>query len=117
MRIKADDTTAHPIGTVLNDHEGSRTVVAEYVQLSKTGAPYRIDSVTFTATGRTELQMIGPRASVYLLHQLNAPGVLRPVSLNTGAPLRRKGNEVLLIGLGGVFEPTTPAAVAATARH
>lgn len=57
---------------------------------------------------RFETHLIGKRGATYLLRpylEKNGDSGLRQViSLNTGAPLRQKGNEVKVIEIAGVIE-------------
>lgn len=57
---------------------------------------------------RFETHLIGKRGATYLLRpylEKNGDSGLRQViSLNTGAPLRQKGNEVRVIEIAGVIE-------------
>lgn len=68
-------------------------------------------SYTDRITGETrpeshDVHLTGPRGAVYLLRPfLGADTGLRQViSLGSGAPLRRKGNEVRVIRIGDVIE-------------
>lgn len=110
-----EDATAHPAGTVITDNDAMRTVALGQVTIGPRST-YQVHETHFTATGRTETALIGPRGSVYTLMPYGKDGAFQAVSFNTGAALRRHGNEVLFIRLGDMIEPTTRDALAKSAR-
>ena len=108
MRITstpATEVTTHPLsdgGTMTVTPDGS-------VCLGTT--TYAVQRNTYVHPGadiRTETHIIGPKGSVYLLRPFiergGDTGLRQVISLNTGAALRRRGNEVRVIEIAGVIE-------------
>lgn len=114
MRI-TEDTTAHPAGTVITDTDEVRTTALGEVRTGPRSV-YQAREMYFPATGNTETYLVGPRGSTYTLVPCGNTGAYRAISFNTGAPMTRKGNEVLFLRLGDIIEPTTRHALAASAR-
>lgn len=114
MRI-TEDTTAHPGGTILTDDDDVRTVSLGQVTVGPRSV-YQVREMHFKKTGNAETFLVGPRGSTYTLVPYGKDGAFQAISFNTGAALRRHGNEVLFIRLGDMIEPTDRNALAASAR-
>lgn len=114
MRI-TDDATAYPAGTTITDNDTYRTISLGQVALGARSV-YQVREMHFKQTDRTDTYLVGPRGSTYTLVPYGKDGAFQAFSLNTGAPLRRHGNEVLFIRLGDMIEPTDRNALAASAR-
>lgn len=114
MRITADNTI-HAPGTVITDTPEYRVTARGTFTIGRT--TYVVRELHYPTTGNSELEMIGPRRSVYMLQAIrNSPGVYRAISWNTGQAWRRQGNEVRVIALGDIFEAATASIISRNAR-
>lgn len=74
-------------------------------------APVTIGATTFTAHEQhftagydSILWLVGPRGAAYTLRPAGRDGLYTLISFNSGAPMKRHGNPVLVRHLGDIIE-------------
>lgn len=108
MRIKAEKVSEVEVHSM---SDGGTMTVFPDGEVKLGSATFEVHRFVFEHPGsepRFETHLIGKRGATYLLRpylEKNGDSGLRQViSLNTGAPLRQKGNEVRVIEIAGVIE-------------
>ena len=107
MRIVTTPATE----TQVYENGGFRTVTVPDGTVTISGSIFHVQRVTTSSEEygtRTETHLIGARGTVYLarpyMERKGDSGIRQVVSLNTGAPLRKHGNEIRVIEIGGIIE-------------
>ena len=108
MRVKAqqlNETEVHEMldgGTMTVVPDGEVMLGSSVFEVRRFVFEYADGSVS------RETHLIGKRGATYLLRpyleKKGDSGLRQVISLNTGAPLRQKGNEVRVIEIAGVIE-------------
>lgn len=108
MRVKAQQLTETEVHEMSDG--GTMTVVPDG-EVVLGSSVFEVRRFTFDHPGsemRFETHLIGKRGATYLLRpyleKKGDSGLRQVISLNTGAPLRQKGNEVRVIEIAGVIE-------------
>lgn len=111
-------TTPATEQTTTTNPDGSTYTVTPGGTVTIKGSTFHVQRVSFVAADGTEnheTHLIGARGTMYLLRpylpRLAADGTMRPddgvrqiISLNSGAPWRKHGNEVRVREVGGVIK-------------
>lgn len=107
MRITS--TPATEVETT--EHDGYTTTVTPDGTVDLGGSIFHVQRLTIQFEGQeptTETHLIGARGSLYLLRPFlernGDTGIRQVISLNTGAPFRKRGNEVRVVEIAGVIE-------------
>lgn len=108
MRVKAqqmDSVEVHEMS------DGGTMTVSPDGEVTLGSSTFEVRRFTFDHPGdepRFETHLIGKRGATYLLRPYleknGDSGIRQVISLNTGAAMRRKGNEVKVIEIAGVIE-------------
>lgn len=108
MRMKTSpltETVTHPM------HDGGTLTVSPDGTVVLAGSTFTIHRLRFEhgdGQVRQETHLVGSRGSSYLLRPYiernGDTGIRQVVSLNTGAPWRKRGNEIRVIEIAGVIE-------------
>lgn len=105
MRITSTPATTVEIHDM---SDGGTYTVTPAGKITLAGTQFSVQTATTAdADGKVthvETHLLGARGSLYLLRPYGTTGVFQVVSLNTGAPWRKQGNEIRVVQLGGIIE-------------
>lgn len=108
MRVQAQQLTETEVHEMTDG--GTMTVVPDG-EVKLGSSVFEVRRFTFDHPGsepRFETHLIGKRGATYLLRPYleknGDSGIRQVVSLNTGAVLRQKGNEVKVVEIAGIIE-------------
>lgn len=107
MRIT--DTPATQVETTSTPDGGTYTVTPAGTTVLA-GSKFSVQIATYTnaeGVSHSDTHLIGARGSMYLLRTTSQSGVFQVISLNTGAPWRKHGNEIRVVQLGNIIEQLT----------
>lgn len=84
----------------------------ELAPIDLAGMTFNVNKYTYT-DGHVSIWLTGPRGAKYFLRGFLGEdnGVRQVISWNSGAPLRKRGNEIRVVQLGDVIEVTPPRLV------
>ncbi len=110
MRLKSAALTE----TEVYSNDSGRLTIVPAGEITLGTSKFNVQRSTWVSSeeadgGRCETQLIGARGSLYTLvprvnHKNEHFGEYVVVSMNTGQPMRKKGNVVRVIELGGIIE-------------
>lgn len=110
-RITTPHTTYAAPGTILELDDEYRVQSLGSVDLGP--STYQVRRLEMADKERdgvyVETYIVGPRGAIYMLRETTAAGVFQLVSVNSGKPMTRQGNEVLVVSIGNIFEETSRA--------